>query len=528
MSRDGSGTYTLPTNSFTVPVAGTTISPTDASTFWADLQTELTDSLSRTGKGGMSAALAVASNSASSLAIGRLGATTPAFQVDSSTASQVAGIKVTGAATGGTVALGVIDSGSNANLSIDAKGSGTITINGTGTGGVTIGRALTYGGVALSNAVTGTGNMVLSTSPVLTTPNLGTPSAAVLTNATGLPVGGLAAQAAYTFVGNNTGSSASPTAVDIALLTSKVSPAAGDYIILSDQAASGAWKKATVSSVASAGSVSSIATNTGAFTLSHGLTNSTNDLQIDIATQRGYLTGLTLSTAGSSTTFGISVGVAVDSTAADFMKLTSAYTKTTASWAVGSGNGGLDTGTTLGAANTWYHVHLIKRVDTGVVDVLFSLSATAPTMPTNYTLFRRIGSMKTDGSKNWILFSQLGDEFLWDVPVVDIAAGTASSTTGVGVTLTVPTGVQVIAALTLRADFVTSGNALIISSPDVANTAASATNNNLYVTAGNTPTFNAVEVRSNTSAVVRQRSDNTNLQYGIVTKGWRDYRGKNS
>jgi hypothetical protein len=36
---------------------------------------------------------------------------------------------------------------------------------------------------------TGTGNVVFSTSPVLTTPNLGTPSTAVLTNATGLPIG---------------------------------------------------------------------------------------------------------------------------------------------------------------------------------------------------------------------------------------------------------------------------------------------------------------------------------------------------
>jgi hypothetical protein len=38
---------------------------------------------------------------------------------------------------------------------------------------------------------TGTGNVVLSTSPTLVTPNLGTPSAATLTNATGLPLTGL-------------------------------------------------------------------------------------------------------------------------------------------------------------------------------------------------------------------------------------------------------------------------------------------------------------------------------------------------
>jgi hypothetical protein len=48
--------------------------------------------------------------------------------------------------------------------------------------------ALTYGGVTLNNAVTGTGNMVLSTSPTFTTPVLGTPSSVTLTNATGLPL----------------------------------------------------------------------------------------------------------------------------------------------------------------------------------------------------------------------------------------------------------------------------------------------------------------------------------------------------
>lgn len=48
--------------------------------------------------------------------------------------------------------------------------------------------ALTYGGVTLSNAVTGTGNMVLSSSPTLVTPVLGTPSSGTLTSCTGLPI----------------------------------------------------------------------------------------------------------------------------------------------------------------------------------------------------------------------------------------------------------------------------------------------------------------------------------------------------
>jgi len=57
-----------------------------------------------------------------------------------------------------------------------------------GVGAITTSGALTYGGVTLNNAVTGTGNMVLSTSPTLVTPALGTPSSVVLTNATGLPI----------------------------------------------------------------------------------------------------------------------------------------------------------------------------------------------------------------------------------------------------------------------------------------------------------------------------------------------------
>jgi hypothetical protein len=58
-----------------------------------------------------------------------------------------------------------------------------------GVGAITTSGALTYGGVTLNNAVTGTGDMVLSTSPTLVTPALGTPSALVGTNITGTAAG---------------------------------------------------------------------------------------------------------------------------------------------------------------------------------------------------------------------------------------------------------------------------------------------------------------------------------------------------
>jgi hypothetical protein len=62
MARDGSGTYTRVSNSFTAPISGTPISPTDADAFWDELDAEITDSLSRSGKGGMSADLDMNNN----------------------------------------------------------------------------------------------------------------------------------------------------------------------------------------------------------------------------------------------------------------------------------------------------------------------------------------------------------------------------------------------------------------------------------------------------------------------------------
>jgi hypothetical protein len=159
--------------------------------------------------------------------------------------------------------------------------------------------------VRIANDVSGLGTGIATAlavntgsagAPVLFNGALGTPSSGTATNLTGLPLAGLATQAAYTLVGNNTGSSAVPTAVDIAALTTKASPGAGDYVILSDQAASGAWKKATVSSVGASSGVTSIAGNTGAFTLSNGITNSTNDIRLNI----GHLPGETSTGSASA------------------------------------------------------------------------------------------------------------------------------------------------------------------------------------------------------------------------------------
>lgn len=101
----------------------------------------------------------------------------------------------------------------------------------------------------------------------------------------------MADAAAYTFKGNVTSGSAAVTDFTVASLTLKASPAAGDEIIIADNAASGATKRATVASVASAGSVSSIAGNTGAFTLTQPINNATNAIVLNAAiTPQGRVT----------------------------------------------------------------------------------------------------------------------------------------------------------------------------------------------------------------------------------------------
>ncbi|MGD9768933.1 MAG: hypothetical protein AB7U62_14945 [Pseudolabrys sp.] len=240
------------------------------------------------------------------------------------------------------------------------------------------------------------------------------------------------------------------------------------------------------------------------------------------AVRRGHLAGLTLSAAGGTATFGIAAGEAADSTAARIMKLAAAITKTTAAWAAGSGNGALDTGTI--ANNTWYHAFEIERSDTGLIDAVVSLSPTAPTMPANYDYKRRIGSMKTDGSAQWIKFIQFGDEFLWDVPVADIGAADHNMASTLR-PLTVPSGIKVQANIAIS-----QYNANIcysmFTSPDQVDTAPNG--NSMFSLVSNPSVYGSGRfwIFTNTSRQIRTRSnEDGSLIYGI-THGWIDRRGQ--
>ncbi len=105
----------------------------------------VSDTLTVTG------ATSITSSSASALAVGLNGATTPVLKIDASTASQAAGLSVTGAASGSGVAVEAIG-GTNEPITINAKGSGAIGIGSVSTGAVTITPATTVTGLLTATA----------------------------------------------------------------------------------------------------------------------------------------------------------------------------------------------------------------------------------------------------------------------------------------------------------------------------------------------------------------------------------------
>jgi hypothetical protein len=246
---------------------------------------------------------------------------------------------------------------------------------------------------------------------------------------------------------------------------------------------------------------------------------------------RSYLAGCILSTAGGSSTMTIGAGQATDSTNAAVLNLLASLNKTTASWAVGSGVGGLDTGTI--AASTWYHFYLIQRVDTGVVDGLVSLSATAPTLPANYTLKRRIGSGKTDGASFWTAFTQDGRYFRLLASVLDVNT-TNPGIAAVTATLpSVPTGVNVQAMTNIVVTIGTTAGDLYVSDLAVNDEAPSVTaapGGDLSFRTGSVSYSTMLTTRTNTSAQIRYRINGSDASTVIkfVTLGWWDYAGRDS
>lgn len=102
-----------------------------------------------------------------------------------------------------------------------------------------------------------------------------------------------------------------------------------------------------------------------------------------------------------------------------------------------SGAGGLDTGSV--AASTGYFVWAIYNPSTATAALMFSLSATSPTLPSGYTQYARVGAFFTDSSSHIMPFIQYGGL----VQCVNTGSGLPKMATGTAGSVSTPTYVSV-------------------------------------------------------------------------------------
>lgn len=235
----------------------------------------------------------------------------------------------------------------------------------------------------------------------------------------------------------------------------------------------------------------------------------------------GIKQGLTLSNNATDATndLDIATGKAVDSTGAVAMVLASAMTKRLdADWQAGTGNGGRYSGAAI--ANTTYHVWLVAKAAGADVDVYLNPSAVASTVLTNlqaesggadYLYVWRIGSIMRE-SGVIVPFVQNFSEFQRKTPLMDIAAS-STGTSAVLRTFAIPTGLKLIVKYYayMRNSTGSGGNYnCYFSDPDVVDLAPSITTSP-GVMGGDGPLLDSRQgmvffTRTNTSAQIRTRA----------------------
>jgi len=242
--------------------------------------------------------------------------------------------------------------------------------------------------------------------------------------------------------------------------------------------------------------------------------------------------GLTISndTSSPNSVIDIAPGGASDTTVFQYIRLGSSIKKAVnTAWAVGSGNGSLDTGSI--AANSAYHVHLIVNPTTGIVDALTSLSYSNPTLPSGYTKFSPIGAIMTDGSSNVRQFVQYENEFLYVTGIVDFDGNPAAVSLK---TLTVPTGLKVNALFRgMMYNASSSAAVQLFYCPDEGtqtpqNQTSGGTQNASLSTNNNASTAGEFNVRTNTSgqiSVVGAATTPGSVRISIWTRGFIYRRG---
>jgi len=244
----------------------------------------------------------------------------------------------------------------------------------------------------------------------------------------------------------------------------------------------------------------------------------------------GYIQGLTYAPAADVTNdVTIAVGMATSDNTAQTDRLTivltSALTKQIdAAWSVGTNQGGLDTGA---VGNNDYYIWLIMRPDTGVVDALFSLSSTSPTMPTSYTFKRLIGWIKRETAANvpFLTYELSGGglDFTYVTSRGDVDLANTLTTSRRTDALSVPLTFSTIAKV--RLGIVDAAAVIaIVQNPDEADAAPSATvapGSTIRTDVAGVSSWSDYNIRTSATGTIASRSGTATADgYDVVTYGF--------
>jgi hypothetical protein len=249
---------------------------------------------------------------------------------------------------------------------------------------------------------------------------------------------------------------------------------------------------------------------------------------------RGYISGFNL-TWVSGTSITVGAGMATDSSNAVSINNNASITKGIGAWAAGNGGGAIDTG--VFTASKTYFWFVIRNPTSSVVDALFSLSPTAPTLPSGYTQFRRIGALLTDTTPNWLSFMQDGDTFSLATAIAGVGVSNPG-TVAFTIALNTPLGLRVEAKVFLgvlanagAADQAISWYATEAGWPaDLVPNFSTVVSTSAYAsTMTGTLVIGGINyIFTNTAGQIRcrvqQSASGTTLRW--ITYGWRDLRGK--
>jgi hypothetical protein len=189
-------------------------------------------------------------------------------------------------------------------------------------------------------------------------------------------------------------------------------------------------------------------------------------------------------------------------------------------WTAGTNQGGLDTGSK--ANSTWYHCYAIYNPTSDVSDAIFSDNATTPTLPSGYTKYYLIESIKTDVSGNILAFSMDGDTMTWVARPLDIGISAPVSTAKIDYPMSIPLGRQVMVNLGGNCSSSSgSQRSLFILSP--LQSSITPTGTDCDVSTENSINGSiAANVLSNTSSQISMiASASSDFQIKIRTRGWK-------